>query len=379
MKNTWVRAIQCAVKILACLLFLLMTISGAQAENYPREEPAFDHKFTIVDSSELLKKRVFLRDYSLVNTVGHWIDNDHMLIGVRSGGGYDDSKTAIQKWIKVNVETGEIEDTGIRGGISCYADGQAVVHPRVEGKISDRTMMVGTLGGEMQTFPEGVPRGKRISIDCRLVDSEKVGGFTTYLKEAHGRITEDDIFYRNDGVYKDNTPSRLYLRKPDGQEIDIPTNPGERSFNRYGIEYIPFENTYLLTPEFGSTDSTKKWQPRYPIFVRLLYPDGSVKRFSMPNVHLFSKLRWHSATFNGVLYTKRGLVWRFKRNPKPPALGLVHYRVERYDDFLQSGDELIPGNFITQSPDDCKLVGEIQSRFSDKYSDYYVTNLCEDK
>ncbi len=360
------------MKIVVYYILFLMITDYAQAENYLREEPAFDQKFTIVDSSERLKKRVFLRDYSLVNTIGHWIDNDTMLVGVRSGGGYDDSKTNILRWIKVNIETGEIEDAGIRGGISCYADGQAVVHPRIEGVFNDRTIMVGTLGGEMQTFPEGVPRGKRISIDCRLVDSEKVLGFTTYLKGAHGRMTEETN-------YKDDKPSRLYIRKQDGQEIEVPTNPGERRFDRYGIKYIPFENAYLISPEFGSSDSTKKWQPRYPLFVRILYPDGSVKRFSMPNVHLISKLRWHSAWFDGVLYTKRGLVWRFTRKPKPPTLGLVHYRVERYDDFLQSGDELIQGNFITQSPDGCKLVGEIQSSFSSKYSDYYVTNLCEGK
>lgn len=366
------------LSLIVVSLFGSIFADNAHAENYLREEPAFDQKFTIVDSTERLNKRVFLKNYRLGDGVGYWIDNDHMLVGVRSGDGYDASKTNIPKWIKVNIETGEIEDIGIRGGISCYADGQAVVHPKIEGAFNDRTMMVGTLGGDMQTFPEGMPRGKRLNINCQLVDSEKVKGSTTYLKEAHGRITEDDTFYRQDNIYKDNIPNRLYLRKPDGQEIDIPTNPGERNFS-YEIKYIPFENAYLLTPEFGSGDSTKRWQPRYPLFVRLLYPDGSVKRFSMPNVHLFSKLRGHSATFKGVLYTKRGLVWRFKRNPKPPTLGLVHYREVRYDDFLQSGNELIQGNFITQSPDGCKLVGEIQSRFSDKLSDYYVTNLCEDK
>ena len=359
------------LSLIVVSLFGSISADNAHAENYLREEPAFDQKFTIVDSSERLNKRVFLKNYRLV--IGHWIDNEHMLVGVRSGDGYNDSKTNIPKWIKVNIETGEIEDTGIRGGISCYADGQTVVHPKVEGRISDRTLMIGRLGGDMETFPEGMPRGKRINMDCQLVDSEKVKGFTTYLKEAHGRMTEET-------VYNDDNPSRLYLRRPDGQEIDIPTNLGERRFDRYGIKYIPFENAYLISPEFGSSDSTKRWQPRYPLFVRLLYPDGSVKRFSMPNVHLFSKLRGHSAWFDGVLYTKRGLVWRFTRKPKPPTLGLVHYSEVRYDDFLQTEHELLQGNFITQSPDGCKLVGEIQSRFSDKFSsDYYVTNLCEDK
>lgn len=157
-------------------------------------------------------------------------------------------------------------------------------------------------------------------------------------------------------------PLQVYLEQPSGKRIDIPVNPGEKIVAE---EYIPFEKAYWLDTGVTNMQLISSAQP---LFVRLLYPDGTVKRFSMPKP-IMDLIKAQKAIAT-TTYTKRGALWKLTVLARNPDV-----------DHLQ-GNYLVVGNEVVKIPasgtrglNGCRLFGSSPEFFS-KLREYYFINIC---
>lgn len=332
------------------------------------------------------KKTFYLRGYSLGQF--YWLDNHRFITDMHGGPGFEAKYGEVQpKIVLVDILAGTIEDTGLVGKMNCYSEGMISIGTwELNGK---RTMYFGKWGESLKAYAGGFPADMELNYEsCQLVprwgypknESGKprlAGRFP--LKVEHGTIYEwkpssfPELRIGQDeqnrfGFYRTGSaqipPLQLYWEQPSGKRIDIPLNPGEKISSVY---FLPYEQAYLLTVDLTSTQPIEIWGPR---FMRLLYLDGTVKRFGVPAVIM--KLVGAGKVIGAAKYTKQGIRWvvGFKsREPDNLNIGGVH---------AVSGDELVKIEPYTYTigPDGCREYSHEDHLFS-KYNDYFYIDVCK--
>ncbi len=371
-----------ARNMLWLLLLVVAAPRWAMAEILPEDPAVRDLKF--VDGTKRYAKKVYLRDYFLKTRYS--IDDHRFVVSVIANKNFDGQPNNTPKVVIVDTESGEVKDTGYVGEIQCYSEGR--IATRNDGTTpSNQASYFGKLGEPLQKYPRwGPPEMELNEPSCQLVPRWKYPKFQQgeaqllarlALKPEHGAVfvyqprafpvlelgadaNNRAVFVRSGA--NEVPPLQVYLEQPSGKRIDIPVNPGEKI---NAVEYIPFENAYWLNIELNNTQPIKSWEPR---FGRLLYPDGTVKRFSVPTpiVDLIKAGKAVATT----TYTKRGAMWQLLILPG-------HRDVEHLQgNYLVLGDELvkIPAGGVDRL-NGCKAEGSDRQFFSKLY-EYYFINIC---
>jgi hypothetical protein len=328
------------------------------------EDPAA-RGLTIVDASERYERRIFLRGYLLGRA--HWIDERRMVTSVALSEGFDARQFDNDgKVVVVDTQTGEVRDTGYSGRVLCYDEGRIFIQKG--GALG--ALYYGMLEGSLQSPGRWLPKGTDLNEQsCDAVTAwQRPADLPTgvlanrrYLKRQHGVL----VSWTRQAA---GAPlARLYLERPSGDRIDIAFNAGEQIVD---VRWIPFEGAYLLVPDLADTQPVKVWEPR---FVRLLYPDGRVRRFSVPDP-IIDRVKANQAT-GSAQYTKAGVLWNLHLLPGRAGQEKLN------GNYLVIGRELIrvPGAF--PAPGGCLLVGNQKSGASTErrpLNDYYFTDICKE-
>jgi len=367
------------------MLWLLILVIAAPrwvaAEILPEDPAVHDLKF--VDGTKRYAKKVYLRDYFLKTVYS--IDVHRFVASVIASKNFDGQPNNTPKVVIVDTESGEVKDTGYVGEIRCYSEGR-IATVNVGTSTSSEAMYFGKLGESLQKYPLWSPDMELNWPSCQLLPRWKYPKFQQEetqlltrlaLKPEHGAVfvyqpkafpvLELSSDANNRAVFIRSganavPPLQVYLEQPSGHRIDIPVNPGEKI---NAVQYIPFENAYWLNIVLNNTQPIKSWAPR---FGRLLYPDGTVKRFSVPPpiVDLIKAGKAVATT----TYTKRGAMWELLILPGHPDV-----------DHLQ-GNYLVLENELVKIPaggvdrlNGCKLLCNDREFFSKLY-EYYFINIC---
>jgi hypothetical protein len=247
-------------------------------------------------------------------------------------GTYEQDK--IKKIVIVDTRTGEVRPTPYVGDIRCFVDGNlATLIDR--GKREDATFAFGKYGEVLQTWKGVVePEGTYLNLmSCSLQSFEKLkiepppgmraGGVV--LRAEHGQLVtlegqplagntpdspEVQRLMQQPFMQNMTLPAhseRWILKKPNGEAIPIPNNPGEAIVFR-SVTYLPYMDAYFI--ESRSRPFLPKDMWGIPRFARVLYPDGRVVRYGVPDVIRQPSMRGEIG-YTG-LYTKAGLVWRIQ-------------------------------------------------------------------
>lgn len=372
----------------------------------PAQPPAFEiipedplaARLRFSDKTIHYEKKVYLRNSILSGQ--WWMDESRYVAAqqdsysARYQNGEDQPKIVI-----VDVRTGKIEDTGLVGKIRCYAEGRiATENDRLstnpDGRVvRDAVSYFGELGKPLQEYRPGFPYDMELNIpSCQLVprwknpkpqsgELELVARFP--LKVEHGviflwkpknypelRLGQDPNNYNRlmfNRVGATAIPPLLaYWEQPSGKRVEIPLNPGERiEF----VSFVPFENAYFISIDLTNTQPIETWTPR---FNRLLYLDGTIKRFGVPRV-ILDLVKANKAVARAG-YSKNGISWGvgfYSFTPDPQHLAGSYEIV---------GDQLMKQAISgSRGFDGCKEFGSERSFFSNKW-DYYYIDICkEDK
>lgn len=352
-------------------------------------------RLTFSNKTISYEKKIYVRGALLGGE--WWIDENRYVTTKRDSYPSRDEKIEIlPNIVIVDVRTGKIEDTGLTGKIRCYAEGRiATENDRLstnpDGKVvRDAVSYFGELGKPLQEYRPGFPYDMELNTpSCQLVPRWK------YPKPQHGepqllerfplRVEHGAIFLWKPRDYPElrlgqdpNNYNRLvfnrvgaaavlpllaYWEQPSGKRVEIPLNPGEKiNF----ASFVPFENAYLISLDLTNTQPVATWEPR---FARLLYLDGTIKRFGVPRVILdLVKANKAGAGFG---YSKKGISWGIGFNsfvPDPQHIQGVYEIV---------GDELVKRVVSgSRAIDGCKLYGSEKSLFSAR-RDYYYIDICK--
>ncbi len=188
---------------------------------------------------------------------------------------------------------------------------------------------------------------------------------------------KNNAFVQNMGVVQ---KTKTLWHGPNGEVKEIKTNIGE-FYSYRDSAYVPFERgAYYFASVFGDT-----LQPDLlflPKFNRLIYPDGTVVRFGVPD------LIWDNYFLNlglpcvGSTYTKAGIVWHINsgRPGKNKLLEAGDYLEDKAKKQLIKIDTAFWSRGL--APDGCRLVnpeeGTIQGSGTDSYRLYniYIYDIC---
>ncbi|HSH54967.1 MAG TPA: hypothetical protein VK967_08075 [Methylotenera sp.] len=353
-------------------LMIVFTSSAVRAnqEVIPYDQSASD--FEIVKGD--FNKKYFLSGMNIKKAL--WIDNVYLLATIRETTA--DNLLVINKIVIINTDNGEVQDFGYSGHIKCLADGNIVIG--LDKAVDEQTgfkIVSGKVGGELQTTLTPDPKLMRLNeYDCvyeKVTPRKKtLTGFKQVfrLKIKHGILESDDDF--EDGV----RTSKLSFINSSQDNFLIPTNVGE---SKFAVVYVPYEDAYMIAPYLRYDNDRIPWWKTYPraLFMRLLSPDGSIKRIPLPKA-IEDKIKdKHYFSYRGVSYTKLGLLWSLT-----PRVGKSFKSPINY---LQSGNNLIEINddISIPSPNGCKLIGpstwSYSSSVNKNTNDYYVIDICDEK
>lgn len=335
------------------------------------------------------KKIVYLKDYWIYGE--WWIDENHYVGSLHESKTFSEKADNTPKVVIVDVRTGEVKDTGYVGRVQCYNEGMIATHNIGLDSLKNQAAYYGRLGESLQPYKPWFPNDMELNISsCQLVprwkypkpqsgESGLVARFP--LKVEHGaiflwkpkdypelRLGQDPNNYNRlvfNRVGATVVPPLLaYWEQPSGKRVEIPLNPGEKIST---VSYVPYENAYFISVDLSNTQPIKTWEPR---FARLLYLDGTIKRFGVPRV-IMDLLRTNSQASAGVQFDKKGLSWAVGFNsfaPDPQHLAGSYEIV---------GEELVKRVISgSRAVDGCRLYGSEKSLFSAR-RDYYYIDICK--
>jgi hypothetical protein len=312
-----------------------------------------------------------------------------------------------KKVVVVDAQTGEIKPTSYVGTIKCFADGNLAIYID-RGRAEKSAYMYGKYGEPLQVW-EGTlqpPKDKYLNpVSCTLESraelirkdgSPFMGSALHYLRPEHGKlwVVPGAVRASNDSNVSSEVNSLMqkpfmqgmglaslfeqwFFIRPNGEEIWIPNNPGEGTL---GVTYIPYLPAYFMGP--GLRPLTTKEFRSVPLFARLLYPDGRVERFDVPDVirrpHEMGELN-----FGRTMYTKMGLIWKVTY-VRFGTGGRIAYRGDLEEGhYLQRTDKKVliklPELGIGTSPSDgctLELKPEIAQKKPIYLLNYYTINIC---
>lgn len=159
--------------------------------------------------------------------------------------------------------------------------------------------------------------------------------------------------------------------------MPIPKNPGEAA-NGNTVTYLPYMDAYFM--EAATRPFIPDELKRIPRFSRILYPDGRVVRFGVPDVIMQPSLRGE-INFRSI-YTKAGLIWRIQY-VRIDRVGRTNYKGELNEGYyLDQRDTKVlrklPEVSSTSPVDGC-IVGtraEITQKHPHLLLNSYYINLC---
>ncbi|HZW26650.1 MAG TPA: hypothetical protein VFF26_14325 [Gallionella sp.] len=350
----------------------------------PEDPLAAKLKFSGKTKTRTYKKTFYLRGYSLSGP--WWVDDHRYLAEMHAGDGFEAKFGEIPpKVVMVDTLTGKVEDTGVVGDLKCYSEGR--IATSAQGR--EWTMYFGKLGEPLRAYPKNFPQDQELNVEsCQLVpawrrpraESGKPQFVARFpLKVEHGAIFEwkpasypelkigrDE--YGRPGFYRDGPvempPLHVYWEQPSGKRIDIPFNPGEKISY---VSYLPYEKAYLIWVDLSGTQPIEGTFPR---FERLLYLDGTVKRFGVPSVimDLVQVRKVHGL----AKYSKKGVEWGAYWKAREPDSQHVGGFYEVMNGELVKVES--PGGVL--GPDGCREYGEEKQPFSKRYDFFYI-DVCK--
>lgn len=368
--------------LISAIVFMVSSSVGAE-EILSEDLSVRDLKF--VDGMSRYARTVYLKDYSFSHSA--WIDDHRSIKSMHASRTFNDQVDNTPRVVIVDTKTGEVKETGYVGEVQCYSEGRIATHNiGFDYLFKNEASYFGKLGEPLQVYRQWFPRDMELNIpSCQLVPRLKRPQYPDMLfplKVEHGvlyQVRPKDFPVLELGVGTNNRPAlirkgadavkplQVYWEQPSGRRIDIPVNPGEEITS---VSYIPFEDAYLLNIDLTNTQPIKVWEPR---FIRLLYLDGTIKRFSVPTP-IMELIKANKASATAV-YTKRGMAWHLSIGSRNPDL-------EHLDgNYLVIGKELvkIPASGMP-STDGCKLYGSNPSAYSTKEKmlrDMYFIDICK--
>lgn len=333
------------------------------------------------------KKTFYLRGYSLSGS--YWMDDHRYLTEIHASDGFEAKYGEIQpKIVVVDVLTGKVEETGLLGDIRCYNEGRIAMGTR---NVSNNwTMYFGKLGESLKIYPGGFPRDLELNVgSCQLVPSwkypkDEMGGDLRLLRRFPLKVEHGAIFERKPdsypalkigqdehgqlGFYRagpaEMPPLHVYWEQPTGKRIDIPFNPGEKISN---VLYLPYEKAYLIRVDLSGTQPIEGTFPR---FERLLYLDGTVKRFGVPSV-IMDLVQVRKAS--GIAkYSKKGVEWGAHWNTREPNSQHIGGFYEEINGELVK----IEPTVSWAGPEGCREYGEEKQLFSKRFDFFYI-DVCK--
>jgi hypothetical protein len=370
---------------LLCLL-LLMVSATSHAQPIPGDPELRNLRF--VTTTKESKRHVYLRGYGISGN--YWIDEYRFLSSMYASPDFSSHGTNTPKVVIVDIRSGEVKETGYVGQVRCFKDGWIATH-NVGIKDDTRAFYFGRLGESLTRYPGDSPPSMQLNTkSCQLVprwklpeDLPRERFIARYpLKVEHGaimvlkpkdfpelRLGADEkgrtTFIRTGPA--DVPPLEVYWQKPSGERIDIPVNPGERI---NGAIYLPIEDAYQLSIDLTNTEPIKVWAPR---FVRLLYPDGTIKRFEVPPP-IMDLVRSGLGQGDGAYFSRLGMVWSFGFNSRerdPERIAGA---------YLIRGSELVKIQTGQVAPDGCRMfrVGDLTANSTRErpLREYYYFNAC---
>jgi hypothetical protein len=358
---------------------------SAEFEIIPEDPVAAKLRFS--DKTKTYKKTFYLRGYSLNGL--WWIDEHRYLAAMHAGDGFEAKFGEIPpRVVMVDTLTGKVEDTGVIGDVMCYSEGR--IATSIQNIHGDLTMYFGKLGEPLQAYPEKLPQGMELNVEsCQLVPKwkyplEEMGGNRHILrrfplKVEHGAIFErkpanspelkigqdehgQTRFYRAGPAQM--PPLHVYWEQPSGKRIDIPFNPGERISS---VSYLPYEKAYLIRVDLSGTQPFEVTLPR---FERLLYLDGTVKRFGVPSVIM--DLVQVRKIYGLAKYSRKGFEWGAHWNTREPN-----------DQHIGGFYEVMSGELVKveplvswAGPDGCREYSEEKQLFTKRLNYFYI-DICK--
>ncbi len=248
----------------------------------------------------------------------------------------------IRKVVLIDTQTGDVKPTPYIGNIQCFVDGNlALLHD--PGKIENRVFSYGKYGETLQTWQGGLPKGMYLHVmSCRtglfkdlspyLKDGRKSSG-SSDLRMEHGFIAvihgqplpaqtegfspELQRLMQQPFMQKMTVESPLeqwVLKKPNGDEVPIPNNPGESIGVNAPVEYLPFMGAYFMPPYSSGRPFDPEEFRFIPRFARILYPDGRVERVGVPDVIAQAYMR-RELGYSAYM-SKRGIIWQTHLNKR---------------------------------------------------------------
>lgn len=348
----------------------------------------------------VLPQRVALRN-------GGMIDARYRLANLTADDQGDYALDPEKKVVAVDTLTGEIKPTPYVGTIKCFGDGNLAIYID-SWRDKKLTFMYGKYGEPLHVW-EGTlqpPKDKYLNpVSCTLEPRTELirkdgtpfaGSALHHLRPEHGKLwvvpgAERPSIDSNassevkalmqkpfmQGMSLASQFEQWYFIKPNGNEVWIPNNPGEATL---GVTYIPYLQAYFMAPGLRPLANAEFLS--VPLFARLVYPDGHVQRFDVPDV-IQQPHQKGELGFGGTMYTKMGLIWRitFRRFG---TVGRVAYRGELEEGYyLQKKDKKVlvklPDLSMGTSPSDgCTLelkpeVAQIKPIY---LSNHYTINIC---
>lgn len=255
----------------------------------------------------------------------------------------------VERNVVVNSKTGEVTPSPYSGSIKCFRNGNLALSIN-NGRSGPNSFQYGKYGDALNVW-EGTlqpPPGQYLNlVSCtlepRVAIRTKDGMQLNYRQDLlpmHGLIgiiegaprasdTNDlpdaakvlmqQKFTQGMGVLP--STENWVLIKPNGDEVGIINNPGE-TMAGLPMTYLPYLDAYFVRP--GLRNLLPTTALARAIFGRLIYPDGHVRLFGVPDVIQIPRQMDH-LYFEGTQYTRAGLVWKivFKRNQ-----GRIQYQGE---------------------------------------------------
>jgi hypothetical protein len=290
----------------------------------------------------------------------HWIDQRWRIANLIADENGDYAKEAPNlRVVLLDSQTGEVKPMPYKGSIDCFANGNIYISRRGKTKRDGDTSStdvsyayghyLGPLTEQMFTVTPGdrlVPTGYAISKKtCTLQPILSIEQRKTFLKarESHWPLginftPEHGVFFVPRGVSTPGNHSeyppvlqklmsnafmgsmdvmspfqRWLIIQPDGKNsIDVPMNPGEEAAPLYvWSAYVPYLDAYFIGPYLGGRPFDPPEFRDIPRFARIIYPDGRVLRYGIPDV--IWQAAYRKELKLAVSLSRIGLIWEITK------------------------------------------------------------------
>ncbi len=400
--------------LVSCLLMFLSAAAYAQAPAMPEAMIPVDpatQGYRVDNSPLKFEEHLLGKSINLRNE--HWLDGRYRIANLIADEQGNYSLDRVKKVVLLDAQTGEVRATPYVGEIACLTVDRFITRT-IEGRTEPKVTYSGRYGDALEARQGWLPEGQifnemscsfvpEASVPQALSDGRKRNLWRVKLREEHGvllmalgaplpanspdypphlRELMSQPFMRTMGVVSWN--EKWYLVKPDGQEIPIPSNPGEGAGHYNRVSYVAYKDAYFIPPYGGGRPFDPDELRQIPRFARLLYPDGRVERFGIPDL-IWQAYQRKELDYYGY-YSRLGMLWRvtsgknFKNYKGPLAPGF--YLDTPASKSLRRMPMLRPAadNVLVDDPmwDGCWVksrVEIVQERPHFLFNFYYI-NLC---